>query len=93
MAQAVPKPKARSHEIHRNGKGNDLQTFLREAIRNFYRRRNRALPVEVVAPRSQVDAVRAALKALDLAGIPLSTTGGCLVGEVWLGLPDGKDTG
>ena len=92
--KSIPKPKAPAHEIHRmDGKRDDLQTFLREVVRDFYRRHNRTLPVEVVAARSQVDAVRAALKALDLGNVPVVTTGGCLVGEVWLGLPDGKNTG
>lgn len=64
-----------------------LVSFLREALRDFYQRHH-TLPIEVVVTRSQVAAALSALKELDLEDVPVATTGGCLWGEVWLGVSD-----
>jgi len=73
------------YEVYRDGHG-DVRDRIEEAVADFYRRHN-ALPAEIVVPRSQVDEVATALKALGLS-IPVVTSGGCLAGEVWLGVGD-----
>jgi hypothetical protein len=71
--------------IYQDRKVPDLQTRLKQALADFYHRFN-TLPAEVVIHKSLVDQAGAALTALDLPRLPLRGSGGCLVGEVWLGI-------
>ncbi len=86
------RPSAGSYVPYRDGKGRGLEALLREAVADFYRR-YRSLPAEVVVHPTLADEAEEALKALDLARVPVAVTGGCLVWEVWLGLDGTSDGG
>jgi len=81
---------SKTYVTYRDGKG-DLRSLLQAALADFYRRYGGALPVEVVVPRSQVGAAKAAMVVLDLPRLAVRSTGGCLAGEVWLALPAESD--
>ncbi len=69
--------------------GEQVTKFLRESIAAFYQA-HRRLPAGVVVNRTALDAARKALQALELAQIPVGTSGGCIVPEVWLAV-DGEE--
>ncbi len=73
------------YEVHRDRQGGDLAAVLRQALAAFYRR-HRCLPAEVVVHKGLVEQARAVLCELEVAGPPLRGSGGCLAGEVWLGI-------
>jgi len=72
--------------IYRDGKHLEVEERIKEAVADFYRR-HRALPVSVLVHPSEEDTARAALKALDLK-MRVETSGGCLIPEVWLAVPE-----
>ena len=53
----------------------------------FWERHGMVLPAAVVVARAEVEQGRAAVKALGL-GVEVVGSGGCLVGEVWLGMEE-----
>jgi len=69
--------------VYRNGTG-DLEARLKAAVRAFYQARRR-LPVAIVVNRTELAAAVGAVKALDLR-MPITSSGGCLVPEIWLGV-------
>jgi len=73
------------HLVYRNGDGN-IEDRLRAALACFYERYHR-LPIAVVVNPSEVAGAKAALRALDLPRLAVQSVGGCLVPEVWLGVP------
>ena len=79
------------YEAYRSGDGQEgLADLLRRSVALFYRRHG-CLPQTVVVHKSQLEKARKGLEALDLSHLSLITTGGCLVQEVWLGLPDERE--
>ena len=75
-------------EVDRGGPEGDLGARLRRAVRGFYERHGRRLPAALAVARVEVEGARAAARGLDL-GMPVVVNGGCLVPEVWLGVPEG----
>ncbi len=71
--------------VYRNGHGN-IEDRLRAALAYFYERYH-CLPIEVVVNPSEVAGAKTALRALDLPRLAVQSVGGCLVPEVWLGVP------
>ena len=71
-------------EVDRGGPG-EVKVRLARAVEAFCERHGMVLPAAVVVARAEVERARAAVKALGL-GLEVVGSGGCLVGEVWLGL-------
>lgn len=71
---------------YRNGT-DELEKRIEAAMIHFQQQHGR-LPAAVVVHKSEVDTARALTLAL-----PVSGTGGCLVGEVWLQVPQAKAAG
>ncbi|MBN1975945.1 MAG: hypothetical protein JW918_00965 [Anaerolineae bacterium] len=74
-----------SYQVYRNG-GGTIEARIKAACQLFYKDRRRA-PVQVVVNPAEHQAAREACGALALA-IPVASSGGCLIPEVWLQLPD-----
>jgi hypothetical protein len=72
------------YEIYRGGVGDGVE-HLQASIQVFYRRHG-CFPVQLLVSPKDVEQTRAALRSLDLPGLPVGTTDGCLIGELWLGL-------
>lgn len=66
---------------YRNG-DNDLLGRLKAAVASFYQTQG-GLPAGIVTHKSELEAATAAAVSLDLA-LPVTGSGGALVGEVWL---------
>jgi hypothetical protein len=62
----------------------DLSDQLKDAIRSFHGDKGR-LPEQVVVAPSILERAKETMNQLELATIPVASTGGCLAGEVWLG--------
>lgn len=68
----------------------DMERRLKVATGGFYGRHGR-LPVEVAVAPVEVKAVRLGMAEIGLGKVAVVGNGGCLVGEVWLGV--GSDKG
>lgn len=66
----------------------ELETRIKTVVGHFYQNRKR-LPARIVVNKLELDAVRVAAEALALS-MPVGSIGGCLIGEVWLELPEVK---
>lgn len=73
-----------TYEISRH-RGRKLQDHLQRSIRAFYQRHGH-LPNQVIVSTTAVEKVEDALHSLDLPSLTVGATGGCLAGEVWLGV-------
>jgi hypothetical protein len=74
------------YEIYRDG-ASDLKSHLQASIRAFYERHG-CLPESVIVSPTVVERAAEDLQALDLPNLVVTKTGGCLAGEVWLGVEE-----
>jgi hypothetical protein len=74
-----------SYQVYRNG-GGPIEGRIKAALLDFHKRRG-TLPAQVIVNPTEYAQAAAALDALEVAR-PVSVSGGCLVPEVWLELPD-----
>ena len=72
------------YEIHRDG-ASKLEDHLQASIRAFYERHG-CLPGGVIVSQTLVEKAEQTLQSLDLPNLVVTSTGGCLVGEVWLSI-------
>jgi hypothetical protein len=86
-----------AYEMYRNGT-EKLQDHLEACLQAFHERHGR-LPADVVVSTGRpsgsrqsdpthAENARAALLALGLTNLPVEAIGGCLAGEVWLGIEE-----
>jgi len=71
--------------VYRNG-GGAMEARLRAALIDFYKRRG-TLPSLIMVHPAELGQAEAACKALEVKH-PVAACGGCLIPEVWLGLPE-----
>lgn len=73
----------KTYDIYRNGNSTITEQQVRDAVTDF-KRRNGRLPAALVVPKTQIAAVQGIVKS----GLPVNSSGGCLVGELWLEYPE-----
>lgn len=67
---------------YRDGTG-PLEGRIKKAVRLFYAARC-ALPIGIVVNPSEMVQAQAAAEALALSVLPVQSSGGCLLSEIWL---------
>jgi hypothetical protein len=74
-----------TYRVYRNG-GGTVEARIKTACQLFYKDRREA-PAAVIVNPTELQAALEAREALALT-IPVNVTGGCLIPEVWLELPE-----
>ena len=80
-----------TYEIYRDG-ASELKDHLQASIRAFYERHG-CLPSSVIVSPAVVEQAAADLQTLSLPNLVVEKTGGCLTGEVWLGVEETHNGG
>lgn len=75
--------------IYRDSASTGVRDLVGLALAD-YQKRHAGAPAGLVVPKGLIGEARDVVRALAIAGLPVSGCGGCLVGEVWLAVDGGE---